>query len=269
MDHPDFTWLDQRIQYVVYQVEKGEHGTMHLQGYLVMEKVTRIKGIKAINGMAHWETRKGNHKQARDYCVKKDKTYVAGPWEFGNKPNQKKRNDIEQAVADIKKNNSWPEMIDNHPKLMVRCTRGMLFVKQALAEPRDHKTEVYWYHGATGTGKSKKVHEDYPDAYWKDMSNGKWWDGYEGHETVVFDDMRKDTFKFHELLRIFDRYPLRVEVKGGFTEFRALKIYVTSCYSWHEMYETREDLGQLARRITETVHFNEPLVVPAGEVEQT
>jgi len=55
------------------------------------------------------------------------------------------------------------------------------------------------------------------------MSNGQWWDGYEQQECVVFDDMRKDTFKFHELLRLFDRYPLRIQVKGGYREFNSKK----------------------------------------------
>lgn len=90
------------------------------------------------------------------------------------------------------------------------------------------------------------------------MSSGQWWDGYAQQDCVVFDDMRKDTFKFHELLRLFDRYPLRIQVKGGYREFNSKKIIVTSCDPPDNMYCTRcdEDMQQLLRRIEVIEHFS-------------
>ena len=37
--------------------------------------------------------------------------------------------------------------------------------------------------------------------------NYKWWEGYDGHEVVLLDDIRKDFCKFHELLTLLDIYP--------------------------------------------------------------
>jgi hypothetical protein len=127
---------------------------------------------------------------------------------------------------------------------------------RALAVPkREWKTEVLWFYGPTGTGKSRRAFEMTDEPYVHNMSSGKWFDGYEGQDDVIFDDMRKDTFKFHELLRLFDRYHMKVEVKGASVNWCPKRIIVTTCFKPEQMYETREDLQQLMRRIEQVVHF--------------
>ena len=81
------------------------------------------------------------------------------------------------------------------------------------------------------------------------MSTGKWFEGYDGHKKVLIDDMRKDFMKFHELLRLLDRYPMRVEQKGTSRQFVANHIIITSAYNPAMLFETREDIHQLLRRI--------------------
>lgn len=44
-----------------------------------------------------------------------------------------------------------------------------------------------WICGPTGCGKSYGVSKEFPDAYPK-MCN-KWWDGYQGEDTVVIEDL--------------------------------------------------------------------------------
>jgi len=150
------------------------------------------------------------------------------------------------------------ELSESHPLEFVKFHRAAEVLRGGLGVPRQEKTTVHWYHGSTGTGKSRQAFEENEGAYWKDMSNGQWWDGYEQQECVVFDDMRKDTFKFHELLRLFDRYPLRIQVKGGYREFNSKKIIVTSCTTPDDMYATRcdEDMQQLLRRVEVIKHFS-------------
>lgn len=108
----------------------------------------------------------------------------------------------------------------------------------------------------TGTGKSRKAFEQYPQAYYK-MPTTKWWDGYDRHEVVVVDDYRTNMCTFGELLRLFDRYPLLVELKGGTVNFLAKTIVITTPKSPRETWEGRceEDLQQLLRRIEHVVHF--------------
>lgn len=122
---------------------------------------------------------------------------------------------------------------------------------------------MHWFYGSTGTGKTRSAYEISPLAYFKSPTN-HWWDGYEGQETVIIDDYRVDFCKFSQLLRLFDRYPLSVEVKGGTVEFLAKDIYITTPKSPQDTWASRteEDLAQLMRRIEDVRCFDEPRLAP-------
>jgi len=115
---------------------------------------------------------------------------------------------------------------------------------------RSFKTEIFWLWGPTGTGKSHLAWEQAgPDAY--APISWKWWDGYDGQEHVVLDDIRADWAPYNSFLQLFDKYPLRVECKGGSRQFLAKKIWVTSPYDPPAFFQvSSECLEQLTRRIT-------------------
>lgn len=246
-DVPTLEWKDS--VYIVYQKEKGENGTEHYQGYVQFEKAHRLSALKKINARAHWEPRRGTHEQAVTYCTKED-TRMSEPVELGQSKEQGKRSDL-IGVYEAAKDLSIPmkEVIEINPKVYFQYPKAVERVRALYVPERDWKTEVHWYYGPTGTGKSRKAFEEATNPYVHNMSNGKWFDGYEGQEDVIFDDMRKDTFKFHELLRLFDRYEMKVEFKGGMVNWCPKRIFVTTCLKPDEMYDTREDLQQLLRRI--------------------
>ncbi|CAM9979757.1 unnamed protein product, partial [Heterosigma akashiwo] len=147
------------------------------------------------------------------------------------------------------------DIVDELPVEYVKYHKAVTAIRALAVPKREWKTEVLWYYGPTGTGKSRRAFEMTSDPYVHNMSSGKWFDGYEGQEDVIFDDMRKDTFKFHELLRLFDRYPMKVQVKGSSVNWCPKRIIVTTCFKPDQMYETREDLQQLMRRINSVVYF--------------
>lgn len=255
--------------YKVFQEEVGENGTHHLQGYLYFQKKARLSAVKKIDGRAHWELSKGNAQQNTDYCTK-DETRKAGtePFVEGIMPQQGKRTDLEGVYRDIENGATVNDIIDNAPEVYIKYHSGIEKVIAAKQPARDFKTEIFWYYGATGTGKSRKAHHEAgPDAYSK-MGNNKWWDGYCGHDVVIIDDYRKDLCPFHVLLKLFDRYPMRVEVKGASVQFAPRRIYVTTPLSPRETWRCedgseREDIGQLIRRIEHVEQFT-GLWIPDG-----
>jgi len=68
--------------YLVWQLESGKQGTVHLQGYVEFAKNKTLAGCKKWLPSAHWEQRRGTAVQARDYC-QKEESRVDGPWELG------------------------------------------------------------------------------------------------------------------------------------------------------------------------------------------
>jgi len=56
----------------LFQEEKGENGTPHLQGYIEFKDAKTLSSLKKIHPTAHWEKRLGSRKQAIAYCCKKD-----------------------------------------------------------------------------------------------------------------------------------------------------------------------------------------------------
>ena len=81
------------------------------------------------------------------------------------------------------------------------------------------KTIVCFYYGFPGCGKSKlafdiamSVKDEIP--FYK--TKGIWWDQYNFEEVVIWVDYRGDCYEPQELFKLCDRYPYKVQIKGGF-----------------------------------------------------
>ncbi len=59
-------------------------------------------------------------------------------------------------------------------------------------------------------------------------SDGVWFDGYEGQKDVIIDDMVPDCMAVGLFLRLFDRYPMSVPIKGAFVNWNPRRVFITS-----------------------------------------
>jgi len=242
----DDLMLFRQVTYLVYQVERGASGTVHLQGYMEFSRrqdMNRI--IKSLKGI-YLEPRMGSQAQAIAYCTKEE-TRVRGPYEYGT-PRADKI-EIQDFAKLAIEGRRWEEVCEMAPRFGLMYAKSYQALRAAKVKPRSEKPTVLWLYGETGAGKTRFAYQNYPEAYWK-MPDNKWWDGYNQEEDVIIDDIRADTFSFAFLLRLLDRYPLKVEVKGGVQEFVAKNICITCPKRPEELFaEVREDIGQLMRRI--------------------
>ncbi len=216
---------------------------LHYQGYIELGKQLRLKGIKSLllSDTVHIEKRRGTAAEAAEYC-KKDGDF----FETGKISKPGARTDISATYALLKDGSNIRSILDEEPNYQsIRIAEKWLTYKEPH---RDWAPEVTWVYGSTGSGKTRLAQEMLPDAYWANRSI-KWWDGYDAHEDVIIDEFRGDFCKYHELLRLLDRYPYRIEVKGGYRQFLAKRIVITSCYHPMDVYSTVEDIGQLLRRL--------------------
>jgi hypothetical protein len=231
-------------KYMVLGREVSETGTPHLQGFIIFSRTYRLTQVKKLSPRAHWEVAKAL--DAGNYCMK-DKNYIKQDFRTPGK-----RNDLVSA-CEIVQTRGINALKKEMPYVFVKYPNG--FAQIIPTEPRRFKPEVYWLWGKTGTGKTRSVLERETDL-WVSGDGLKWWDGYEGQEATLFDDFRAEQCAFHWLLRLLDRTPCRVQVKGGTRELTAKRMYITSAYPPDEAYAlTSEDRNQLHRRITDVIEF--------------
>ena len=236
--------------FIAYQLEKGKEGTPHIQGYVELEQQKSLRSMRLQLPGTHLEPRMGSQKQAIDYCSKKD-TRIDGPFQHGTPKHQGQRSDL-NSIAERLRTEEIGDLLEEFPSQCIRYYNGLRSFKEMTRSPRSSQPDVWWVSGPTGSGKSRFASEQKGSQYWKPLPS-KWWCGYTQQDIIILDDMRKDCFKFHELLRLFDRYPLKCEIKGGMVDINSPTIIVTSCHKPEDFYETREDIGQLLRRINRQV----------------
>lgn len=252
-----------KFRYVVYQQELcPDTLRLHYQGYVEFDTPKRITGVKRILGECHLEIPNGTREQCKAYCMK-EQTRVPNtvPTEIGRWELQAgRRTDIEDGVELIKAGATDRDIVEHKPNFFVKYNKAVDKVRFAMMTDRTDKPYVIWIWGPSGTGKSKIAHQLNPDAYWKNIET-KWWDGYYQQDAVILDDM-KGQMSIPELLRLFDRYPLSLEIKGGTVKFNSRVIFCTSID--HPLRFYNDFNGELARRIdviSERTNINDP--VPA------
>lgn len=200
-----------------------------------------------LGGRAHIEKARGNDESNKAYCSKEE-VYL----EVGTPSFQGKRNDISRAVSALESGATLSDVARASPEVFVRYGRGLRdYVNvRGLVKSRDFKTHVIVLVGEPGSGKSRFANEYEGSKYWK--PRGTWWDGYNGEDVVIFDDFY-GWVPYDELLRVCDRYPLKVQVKGAFVEFVSKTIIITSNKRPEEWYDKEKipDQSAMWRRFNE------------------
>jgi len=105
-----------------------------------------------------------------------------------------------------------------------------------------------WYYGKPGVGKTHKVRTEEPSLYLK--AQNKWWDGYEGQEAVVLDDLDKGGQCLGHYMKIWsDKWAATGECKGSTIPLNYKRFYVTSNYHPDEIWtEDKPMLEAIVRR---------------------
>lgn len=248
-------------QYIVFGEEIcPTTGNPHLQGYIyfpLQKTMSAVKRIMQIDTI-HLLPAKGTGEQNRTYCSKSGKFQ-----EFGQIPIQGKRNDLDMVRDTLHKHEPLPMSVITDTATSFQSVRLAQTWLTYHERERNWKTIVHWFYGPSGCGKSlcaKRMCMQLSNVKpYKAKGTSKWWDGYDGHENVIIDDMRGDFIKFHDLLNLLDQDEYSVEVKGGYRQFLARFLFITCPYHPIALFkgQTDECMKQLMRRIDFIRHFSE------------
>jgi len=259
---------DNQHAYIIIGKEVGECGTPHLQGYVEYDSAYTMKRTKELLGSTriHLEPRRGTQKQAIDYCKKEGDFFEFGVKKKTLKDESKseEKNKTLQYLAMLKNGNM--REIAEDPDCTYTIFKHIREIAALVEEPRDttKPMNVRWYYGPTGTGKTRRAYWEahrYEGRVYVKSTSTKWFDGYDGQENIIFDDLRSSWFEYSYLLKLLDRYPTQVECKGGSRQWKALNVWVTSPFKPNEMYEKMQEndktdsIEQLVRRVQAVEHM--------------
>ncbi|ALE29733.1 replication associated protein [Lake Sarah-associated circular virus-34] len=242
-------------RYYVVGVEVGDSGTKHLQGYASFRVAKRLNAVKDIlSNRAHCEAARGSAGQNRKYCTK-DGDFVEGG-EVPKTTDKVTRNDLAKQFREAFAGgmSGVASFADEQPGTWFFSGHNLLRNTLTLMAPEPRPDiSVRWIYGPPGVGKSRKAHEELPDAYIKEPRT-KWWNGYYGEKTCILDDFGPGGIDINHLLRWFDRYKCLVENKGGMVPLLVSTFIVTSNFHPNQIFkfgeETHPQLPALERRIT-------------------
>lgn len=220
-------------------------GTRHLQGVIRFKHPLRFNKVKELLPkpyLAPCFSEEGSV----TYCQKD------GDYFFRDDRQQGKRTDLEAAVEC----DSLAEVIENYPKEYVKFHGGFDKLFRHRIKPYAGPRNVMWLWGPGGTGKTRTAYEN--GATDVSYNNGFW--DYNGEEVIVINEVDKMDIPLVQFLKITDRYPINVNVKGGYMPWAAHTIYFTSTQEPLQVFN-HMDSYQIERRISDIIEFNKDGII--------
>lgn len=265
------------VQYAIHQLERGDSGTLHYQGFVQFARESTLSAAKKkIGSNAHVEKRyaESTNKQASDYC-KKPESHVMGPWIQGEiSLGQGSRTDIVGFVNEVKNGKRERELIDLYPHILARYGSFYKRIRMNIRPVRTIPLVVCIYYGATGTGKTRLAEElMIGNEYWRMPVNNNniWFDYMDGHKNILLDEFagRTSRMTLAMLLQLLDIYVIRVPVKTSFTWWCPDNIIITTnvpVQDWYSWTGRGCQYQALKRRIHKVLHFT---MTPESPVDVT
>jgi hypothetical protein len=284
---------DDKIKGFVFQLEEGDNGTPHFQGYLEFKKAQKMSAMKTVFPQnVHASAANGDKESNLKYCTKEEGR-KEGPWIWGtctDKKGQGKRSDLNDfARAVIQAGDITEEIEEMYPG------HAMQYRKHAKAIASDHamrdakkKEMEYWmqmvaaeeageeftgqqqmncklFFGPTAVGKTTMVKKMtlgkglalYTKAGWN-----KWFEGYEGEEHMLVDEFttgfcNNEIENFNTMTNIGVNVQ---EVKGSHVLVHVTHAYFTTNKHPLDIWDTSKNKGSykaFTRRFAEVYWWND------------
>lgn len=217
--------------WIIGQPELGESGYRHWQlmvSFPAKKSLAQVKECFGLQGMHAEPTRSA----AAETYVRKEETRDGEPFEFGSRVFRRSSSTDWERVKTLAQRG---ELDLVPPDIYVRYYRTLQCIAADHDQPVSLEKHVVVYYGSTGTGKSRRAFEEAGSLCYVKDPRSKFWCGYRGESSVVFDEFRGGIDVSH-MLRWLDRYPVRVELKGSSAPLKAEKIWITSNLHPSEWY---------------------------------
>lgn len=258
--------LWEKCTYNVYQLEIApQTGKLHYQGYMEFSAPMRWNILHRYPGIeeAHFESTMGTAEDNYRYCTKEE-SRVDGPWEWGERTRQGRRNDLADIQKRLEEGDSMKIISKDHFSQWLQYSRPFKQYKRLHTAKRDFKTIVICLWGASGTGKTKFAYnlaKYLGSSYTSPVKHtGFWNDDYEGEDSFIIDEMTGARMSPTTFKMLADRYEFVLSSHGDAGhQFVSRYIIITSNYhplSWWQD-RTRDEEIQILRRMELIIEFSD------------
>lgn len=266
----EYAW-NENVNYAIWQTEECPTTKRHHnQGFVTFHrKLTLQSAKKYISNRANLQ-HANSITRCINYCSK-NKTRIAGPWEFGNKPRfgKKKLSISDDSVVkgtplttetteiDMKTINELIKMNYTHEDFIMKCTnlykkytreiKDLLKINHmkklitTVSEPK--KKKLLAFHGDPGTGKSTLLQEFYSSRNLQPYSynGGIWFDGYNKQPAIFFDEVQTGSFSATLFNMIIDGRITLVQCKGGHVNLEIEELAMISNFEIKKWFRTTKN----------------------------
>lgn len=242
------------IEYYILQEERGEQGTIHWQGFLILKKREKLSWLKSnISERAHWELARGTNEQARDYC-RKEETYTGGlRKEFGQLPERQKAKKTSERLEDaaeeldiIKDGYKRPRDVKSMTLLCPGFIAAYKELTSDILGPYRPELKILTLVGPPGCGKSFSIEKWFAGHGRCICGNNGVWFQNPLSEVMVFEEFCGQIM-LQRMLQFLDPYPLALEVKGGMRPAMYKLVIITSNTTPDGWYKG-DEAGQPGKR---------------------
>lgn len=241
------------IDYIKGQLERGDSGYLHWQFVVYTARRITVAQLKRLLPRdVHVEPTRS--RAAVDYVWKDDTCAdMESRFELGSMPMRRNSPNDWAAI----RSNAISDSLESIPDdVFVRYygnLRRIAADNAGLVWRHDISVSLYW--GDPGTGKTRRAFEEAGDSFYVKCGANKWWDGYKGETNVIIDDF-SGLIRSDYLKTWLDRYPCRIEFKGGSAPLKATRFWITSNHSIESWYDNTVDQQAIKRRISTVIHFS-------------
>lgn len=236
--------------------EVAKTGTPHIQGFMGFKNARYTFSVRKKFGI--WcDKMYGRLEDNTTYCSKQHELWTCGTLPQFNSQNGTDEQDRWQVAWDLAKKGDFESV---EPALRFKHFGGMLKIHAHYQQELEDLDEYpgVWIWGPPNTGKSTYARTLGERIYDKPLT--KWWDGYDGQDTVLMDDVGTSdgVWLGAKLKRWADKFPFPCEMKGTTSFIRPKKIVITSNYSMEDVFVDKTTMLALSRRF--------PVVIIKSEV---
>ncbi len=225
----------------------------HIQGYVYYTNPRSFQSVRKLLRPAHVEVARGSPASNQAYCSK-DQTVS----ESGKLPIKGKRSDLEEVHTLAKNQMRFDDLVEEIGYVAFKYEKFYNRIYEYYYSKNTNylKKKIIIYHGETGTGKTRRVHESHGNDLYVAF-DFKWFDGYNQQRAVLFDEFTGHDNLLGWMLRLTDGYHIQVQVKGGTTSWMPEFIYFTTnlCPRTEWFKDSPKSMRDaFFRRVTEIVH---------------